>query len=150
MAMFVESSLTLLNNDLQSKKQPVALDNVLTNYNMVRVNIPPNGDCFFLSVAYALLNDIIPNQNIPSDAHKHLDTIGLIKETSYDANKMSSTLRILLVREWMNNPDQYKPFLDGQIEFETEASLFLNGGHFASQLGNSMPLAMANVLKIPI
>jgi hypothetical protein len=23
---------------------------------------------------------------------------------------MSSTLRILLVREWMNNPDQYKPF----------------------------------------
>ena len=94
MAMFAESSLTLLNNDLQSKKQPVALDNVLTNYNMVRVNIPPNGDCFFLSVAYALLNDIIPNQNIPSDAHKHLDTIGLIKETSYDANEMSSTLRI--------------------------------------------------------
>jgi hypothetical protein len=150
MAMFAESSLTLLNNDLQSKKQPVALDNVLTNYNMVRVNISPNGDCFFLSVAYALLNDIIPNQNIPSDAHKHLDTIGLIKETSYDANDMSSTLRILIVREWMNNPDQYKPFLDSQIEFETEASLFLNGGHFASQLGNSMPLAMANVLKIPM
>jgi hypothetical protein len=117
---------------------------------MVRVNISPNGDCFFLSVAYALLNDIIPNQNIPSDAHKHLDTIGLIKETSYDANDMSSTLRILIVREWMNNPDQYKPFLDSQIEFETEASLFLNGGHFASQLGNSMPLAMANVLKIPM
>ena len=98
---------------------------------MVRVNIPPNRDCFFLSVAHALLNDIIPNQNIPSDAHKHLDTIGLIKETSYDANEMSSTLRILLVREWMNNPDQYKPFLDSQIEFETEASLFLNDGHFA-------------------
>ena len=150
MAMFAESSLTLLNNDLQSKKQPVALDDVLTNYNLVRVNIPPNGDCFFLSVAYALLNDIIPNQNIPSDAHKHLDTIGLIKETSYDANEMSSSLRILLVREWMNNPDQYKPFLDSQIEFETEASLFLNGGNFASQLGNSMPLAMANVLKIPV
>ena len=83
---------------------------------MVRVNIPPNGDCFFLSVAYALLNYIIPNQNIPSDAaHKHLDTIGLIKETSYDANEMSSTLRILLVREWMNNPDQYKPFLEVKL-----------------------------------
>ena len=51
MALFARSSLTLLNNDLQSKKQPVALGNVLSNYNMVRVNIPPNGNCFFLSIA---------------------------------------------------------------------------------------------------
>ena len=57
---------------------------------------------------------------------------------------------MLLVQEWIDNPDQYKPFLDGQSEFETEARLFLNDGHFASQLGNSMPLAIANVLKIPI
>ena len=150
MALFARSSLTLLNNDLQSKKQPVALDNVLSNYNMVRVNIPPNGNCFFLSIAHTLFNDIIPNRTISSDAYKHIETIGLIKETSNNINEISSTLRMLLIQEWIDNPDQYKPFLDGQSEFETEARLFLNDGHFASQLGNSMPLAMANVLKIPI
>ena len=34
--------------------------------------------------------------------------------------------------------------------FESEAKLFLNDGHFATDLGNAMPLAMASALKLPI
>lgn len=151
MAMFAKSSLTLLNNDLPSEREPEALDNILANYNMVRVNIPPNGNCFFLSIAHALVNYIVPNKSVSNSISSHLAAIGLINEFINDVHTVSSQLRELLVQEWLNNSEQYKPFLhDSQSAFEREASLFLNDGHFAAQLGNSMSLAMANVLQLPI
>ena len=51
--------------------------------------------------------------------------------------------------EWMTHPDLYQHFLTGERIFETEAKLFLNNGHFATDLGNAMPLAMASALKLP-
>ena len=59
-------------------------------------------------------------------------------------------LRKLMFDEWMTHPDLYQHFLTGEQIFESEAKLFLNNGHFATDLGNAMPLAMANALKLPI
>ena len=52
--------------------------------------------------------------------------------------------------EWMTHPNLYQHFLTEERIFETEAKLFLNNGHFATGLGNAMPLAMASALKLPI
>ena len=53
------------------------------------------------------------------------------------------------VHEWICYPDKYKPFLGANQTLHFESQLFLSDGRFASDLGNSMPLAMANLLKIP-
>ena len=51
--------------------------------------------------------------------------------------------------EWLSNSETYRVFLTNGQPFDTEAQAFFINGYFASELGNSMPLAMANVLKLP-
>ena len=67
-----------------------------------------------------------------------------------DTNELCSKLRELTVHEWTSHPEDYQPFLGVEQTVNHEAQLFLTDGHFASELGNSMPLAMANLLKLPI
>ena len=145
---FTKSSLTLFHSGLVSSKEPSTLDNVISNHNMVRVSVPPNGNCFFLSVAHSIMNSIIPNVPVSSALASHLDSLGLM--TCNDQNEMSSRLRELTVHEWMSHPEEYQPFIGTEQTVNHEALLFLADGHFASDLGNSMPLAMANLLKLPL
>jgi len=67
-----------------------------------------------------------------------------------DKTDICAGLKRLVVDEWLTYPDSYKSFLTGGQAFEDEAKAFLNDDHFATDLGNSMPLAMANVLCLPI
>ena len=145
---FSKSSLTLFHSGLVSNKESSTLDNVLSNFNMVRVNVPPNGNCFFLSIAYAIVNSIIPNKAISIDLASHLESLGLMN--CKDTNEMSHKLRGLIVHEWISHPEDYQPFLGVGHLLDHEASLFLNDGYFASELGNCMALAMANLLNLPI
>ena len=118
---------------------------------MVRVGVPPNGNCFFLSIAYAIKNHIIGNQlldYVSSDLARHIESLGLL--SGIDTYEMCSKLREQTVHEWISHPEEYQPFLGANQTLHFEAQLFLSDGHFASDLGNSMPLAMANLLRIPI
>ena len=45
---------------------------------------------------------------------------------------------------YISNPSSYEPFLTSGQDCKKEANLFLQDGHFASELGNSMPLAAVN------
>ena len=101
-----------------------------------------------LSVAYILEHSIICDKSTSSDVIKHLDALGLINRS--DKTDIYASLRRLVVEEWLTYPDSYKPFLTGGQTFKDEAKAFLNDGHFAADLGNSIPLAMANVLCLPI
>lgn len=113
---------------------------------MVRVNVSTNGNCFFLSIAYATVNSIIPNKAISNDLASHLESLELMN--CKDTNEMSHKLRKFIVHEWISHPEDYQPFLGvGQL-LDHEASLFLNDGYFASELGNCM--ALANLLNLPI
>ena len=67
-----------------------------------------------------------------------------------NTNIISSKLRELTVQEWISHPEEYQPFLGVDHSLSYEASKFLHDGYFSSELGNSMPLAMANVLNIPL
>ena len=75
---FSKSSLTLFHSGLVSNKDSFTLDNVLSNFNMVCLNVLPNGNCFFLSIAYAIVNSIIPNKAISNDLASHLESLGLM------------------------------------------------------------------------
>ena len=114
---------------------------------MHRVSIPSNGNCFFLAIAYAL-EHVLPNQPDSKDILQQLESLGLAGCSM--GKGICAKLRKLMFEEWMAHSDLYQHFLAKEQIFESEAKLFLNDGHFATDLGNAMPLAMANALKLPI
>ena len=63
---------------------------------------------------------------------------------------MATALRQTIVNEWLANPSSYEPFLTSGQDYKSEASAFLQDGYFASELGNSMPLAASNALCISV
>ena len=54
----------------------------------------------------------------------------------------------MVVDEWLNNPERYQPFVSANVV--SEACLFLQSGYFMGELGNTMPLALSNVLSTPL
>ena len=89
--MFAKTSLTLLHSpELSSQQESSELDNVLANYDMVRVKIPADGNCLFLTIAHAL-------QPESGDVFNHLQFLGLTDCSL--ANNMSYRLRKLVVDE---------------------------------------------------
>ena len=54
------------------------------------------------------------------------------------------------MNEWLANPSSCEPFLSSEQDNEAEANARLQDGHFASELGNSMPPAASNALCISI
>ena len=75
-----------------------------------------------------------------------LENLGIHTDMTVTGN--SDRLRELLVGEWLNNCDRYQPFLSSPLE--DQARLFLQSGHFMGELGNTMPLALANILSSPV
>ena len=67
-----------------------------------------------------------------------------------DTNEMSHKLRELIVHKWISHPEDYQPFLGVGHLLHHEASLFLNDGYFASELGNCMALAMESMTVVPV
>ena len=135
---FVKSTLTLLHSKFSSKRNSTSLDDILANYSMHRVLISPNGNCFFLAIAYALGHGI-PKQPDSEEILQHFDSLGLASCSS--GEDVCAKLRKLMFDEWMTHPDLYQHFLTGEQSFASEGKLFLNNGHFATDLGNAMPLA---------
>ncbi|CAB3980735.1 Hypothetical predicted protein [Paramuricea clavata] len=54
-----------------------------------------------------------------------------------------------VAEEWRENPQEYIPFFEN-IDIQLESERFRTSGEFAGQLGDALPLAMTNVLHIPI
>ena len=96
-----------------------------------------DGNCFFTSVAFGLL------QNATSIV---LD-LGIALESPISV--LVSKLREVIVQEWLGpNRCEYEEFLTMDTCYESEANKFLTDGYYDSELGNSMPLAMSNALKV--
>ena len=58
-------------------------------------------------------------------------------------------MRELVVNEWLTNENDYQSFLTG-VDLQREAQRFRRDGEFAGALGDALPVAMANLLNIPI
>jgi hypothetical protein len=102
---------------------------------------------FFVSLATVIHQQLQDESSLGDKAKEHLQILGLpvsgVKGTA-------CKLRELLVNEWISHPEDYKPYLLSGQDYMKEALNFLQDGHFISDLGNCMPLAAANVLRIPI
>ena len=81
---------------------------------MHRVLISPNGNCFFLAIAYALGHEI-PEQPDPREILQHLDLLGLTSCSS--GEDVCAKLRKSMFDEWMTHPDLYQHFLTGEQSF---------------------------------
>lgn len=114
------------------------------NFNIAEV--PGDGDCFFSSVALQLITLF---QNSPKSFKNHVLQLGVPIEG--DVNAIATFLRQLLVQEWLSHHERY--IGASQLDFSNfihEANSFLTNGHYASVLGNAMPLGMANALQVPL
>ena len=62
---------------------------------------------------------------------------------------MLHTIREGIVQEWLGQYcSEYESFLTKQDGYEHELLQVLQNGHYSSELGNTMPLAVANALGV--
>lgn len=109
--------------------------------------MPGDGDCFFHCISESLtFTSIAENSNI----EPHLKLIGLSRDMP--ENEKVIVLRRLIVEEFFGqNRHVYEPFLVTSTDFyEKEAQKFQEPGFYDSELGNCIPLAMSNILQMPI
>lgn len=84
------------------------------------------------------------------EGRAHIERIGVIRASNAHAKEIATVLRRVIVDEWLENRGHYEPFLTSGQNYISEVMAFLQDGHFAAELGNSMPLAASNALRIPI
>ena len=123
---------------LQSEGHKERLLTILKSWNFVLEPVPADGNCFFTAVALNMLHE---NSNV-------LEDILGVKEQSMVV--LIEKLRQSLVKEFLGpNRNEYENAYLRQ-NYEEEAAKFLEDGFYDSQLGDAMPLAMANALKCNI
>ena len=124
------------------------LDNILKCNNLERATVSGDGNCCFMSVARGL-KELIEQKHENDPFIVHLKSTELKLDSS--CNELSLQLRKLTVQEWLGaNQLHYKSFISDSSDIESDANKFLDPTYFQGSLGDSMILAMSNVLCIPI
>ncbi|KAL7670524.1 hypothetical protein ACOME3_005459 [Neoechinorhynchus agilis] len=71
-------------------------------------------------------------------------------ENPRDQSMFIHTLRHKVVTEWLELSRLYQGFVENQYDFQTEAMRFLDDGYYASEMGDLVPAAIANIFSIKI
>ncbi len=125
--------------EAEKQEHLVRLKAILLSWRFHHSPVDEDGNCFFSAIALGLLQNaayIISGLGIQMDSQ---------------ITVLVAKLREVIVAEWLGpNRYDYEEFLTTDICYESEANHFLTDGYYNSELGNSMPLAMANALKISI
>jgi hypothetical protein len=140
------SSSTMKKTDSSTMNDRERLGNIATSFGFTIIPITGDGNCFFRAVAFQLLQFLL-SSSCPENLHIHLQSLGINNEISI--KELSQRLRQIVVEEWRENPQEYIPFFEN-IDMQLESERFRTSGEFAGQLGDALPLAMTNVLHIPI
>ena len=114
------------------------------------VEIPKNGDCLFTAVAFQL-QQLFSAIKGNSATKSHFQQLGIRSEQSLV--EIAGLLRNLVVDEWTGSfAGDYYDFFHGDSKdnYVQQAESFRISGTFASDLGDAMPLALANVLGMPL
>ena len=153
---FVESVLLLLSNARYTESDDETtsarrVDAMLSGYGFQRVAMPKDGDCLFSAVAFQLQSRYASEEK-DSPLYQHLHTLG-IKADQPDLQIIVQKLRALTVKEFFGGRrSEYVSYLDSshRDEFENMANNFVERGFFDCELGNATPLALANILQVPL
>ena len=110
--------------------------------------VPGDDNCFFHAVSFQLLQ-LLKGENGQS-IQNGLHALGLSLDQSLTT--IAAVLRQRVVDEWQGPfIDNYQQFFDeSEMDVYMEAEKFRRSGEFCRPLGDTMPLAMANVLQLPI
>ena len=114
--------------------------------------MPKDGNCLFSSIAFALQNQLnLPENEANSSLLEHLESVGVTNDVSMLC--MITTLRKLTVDEFLGeHRSEYASYLevDENQDYDHMAESFNKNGFFDCALGNAVPLALSNVLKVSI
>ena len=152
-----KSVLLLLSNSFFSKScdeinAERRVDGLLSSYGLKRVFMPKDGNCLFSSIVFALQNQLnFPENEVNSSFLEHLESVGVTNDLSMLC--MIMTLRKLTVDEFLGeHRSDYASYLevDENQDYENMAESFNKNGFFDCALGNAVPLALSNVLKVSI
>ncbi len=105
-----------------------------------------DGNCCFTATVTAL--KILWNNSTSEMKEKFDSSLPAINYHSGDVKEEGFRLRNLVYKEWVNNPEDYQEFLLNDVV--NEAEYFLQDGFFASDLGDTLVMALSNALSIPI
>jgi hypothetical protein len=137
-------SIVLCEYDKASER----LNNVVSNYGFEVLPVDGDGDCCFTSVGYGIEKFFDLD---PSPLTDHLRAINIYK--NQDVCERVVRLRELVVMEWLGEySHEYEMFLTvaDKSSFYEMAQQFIQRGVFDCELGNSVLMALSNVLKCPV
>lgn len=123
------------------------LDALLHGYGLQMVFMPKDGNCLFSAIAFALQNLLNLQNEAASTLSEHLKSIGITSDVNMEG--MITTLRKLTVDEFLGeHRNEYASYLE--VNKNRMAKSFTESGFLDHALGNAVPLALSNVLKLPI
>lgn len=122
------------------------LQNLASSFGFSIIPVLGDGNCFFRAVAFQILQ-ILALPSCPPLVREHFLSLGIHQNANEE--QLSSILRELIVNEWRENDQEYLAFF-GDMDIQAESQRFLINGEFAGSLGDAFPLAMANVLNLPL
>ena len=122
------------------------LHNMASSFGFDIVQTMGDGDCFFTSVSFQLLQ-ILSSDQCPTQHRSFLHSLGITSDLA--VNDLSRRLRELVVNEWIVNQNEYRSFF-GNIDLQSETEIFRRSGEFAGSLGDALPMGMANILNMPL
>ena len=100
---------------------------------------------FFTAVAFQL-HQLMPTTDVPAHVSNSLLSIGITTNMT-----IPQFLRELVVEEWLSDHiDNYINFVSDSVDFLAEVTQFEQSGYHHGPLGDLMPMAMANVLHMPL
>ena len=158
------SSIGLKNVSLMKQKDVIRSSENSLEHNPAQINetltghvrgfglriapVAGHGDCFFSSVAFHVSN-LLTATSPHADIVNHLNTMGLSADMAI--TELARALRALIVEEWTGpNAEEYMNFIEEDVDFNLEAQKYRSEGFFHDPLGDLMPMAMSNVLNLPL
>lgn len=138
---FMSSVTNLFFGCLATDTSTRRLDSLIISWNLQKHPVDKDGNCCFVSVAMGLINV----------TNKVANPLPSVVNHEFNLNSveiLSEQLRLAAVNEWKSNPDYYANFITSDLDINQEAEKFKANGFFASDLGDSVLNALANVLSI--
>ena len=133
-----------------TKSEKKRLTELASSWGFDIVEVTGDGNCLFAAVAMQLQQMMTLNARNQSLLMSHLAEQMEI-DTSTSINDIASILRSKVVQELKGERvDFYQSFLPSDITFFAEADRFIKSETFSGPLGDLIPLAIANVIQIPL
>ena len=125
------------------------LNGHLEGFGLSRILVAGDGNCFFTAMAFQL-HQLMSTTDVPDLVGNSLSSIGIT--TNMSIPQLAPLLRELVVEDWLSDRiDNYIfSFVSDSVDFLAEVKQFEQSGYHHGPLGDLMPMAMANVLHMPL